>query len=282
MVVGEGHYRVSLTNLQFSRKKGSPLQACISKGRRSRLGLCEKRPLGGARGKAERYAECAGREALCGKAGERDGGSSEAATRRGPPDPVETQRGSGALRQMSLMPPPTPNKLNKAAAPSGPSGRPVISWGDMRPSRHCSWFPAWLPLPDQRLGQCVRSAWRRSQSWSLLFTGQVSQLWLQRSVFCPPGAWPQRRTNRQRLRFPQDAAEVDPGGPDVARSPADTSTLWVPTLAQQHLSFLRREAHEINVFLLSFPGSSLKGQENCESWDSRLSSFPLSMNLPAC
>ncbi|KAB0367051.1 hypothetical protein FD755_020375 [Muntiacus reevesi] len=41
----------------------------------------------------------------------------------------------------------------------------------MRPSRHCSWFPAWLPLPDQRLGQCVRGAWRRSQS----------------SVLCPPG-----------------------------------------------------------------------------------------------
>uniref|UniRef100_A0AC11EEK2 Platelet and endothelial cell adhesion molecule 1 n=1 Tax=Ovis aries TaxID=9940 RepID=A0AC11EEK2_SHEEP len=60
----------------------------------------------------------------------------------------------------------------------------------MRPPRHCSWFPAWPPLPDQRLGQCVRSAWRGSQSWSLLFTGRVSQLRLQRRVFCPPGHGP--------------------------------------------------------------------------------------------
>lgn len=119
-MVGEGHYRVSLTNLQFSRKTVSPLQARIRKGRRSRLGLCEKRPLGGARGKAERHAECAGREALCGKVGEREGGTSQAAMRRGPPDPVETQRGSGALRQMSLMSPPTPNKLNKSSCAQWP------------------------------------------------------------------------------------------------------------------------------------------------------------------
>lgn len=126
-MVGEGHYRVSLTNLQFSRKKSQSSPSPYQQRQEVQAWLCEKRPLGGARGKAERYAECAGREALCGKAGEREGGSSEAAMRRGPPDPVETQRGSGALRQMSLMPPPTPNKLNKAAAPSGPSGRPVIS-----------------------------------------------------------------------------------------------------------------------------------------------------------
>ena len=94
--------------IQKKKSQSSPLHARVRKGRRSRLGLCEKRPLGGARGKAERYAECAGREALCGKVGEREGGTSQAAMRRGPPDLVETQRGSGALRQMSLMPPPPP------------------------------------------------------------------------------------------------------------------------------------------------------------------------------
>ena len=41
----------------------------------------------------------------------------------------------------------------------------------------------------------------------------------------PPGAWPQSRTNRQSLRSSQDAAEVDPAGHDVARSPADPSAL---------------------------------------------------------
>ena len=41
----------------------------------------------------------------------------------------------------------------------------------------------------------------------------------------PPGAWPQSRSNRQSLRSSQDAAEVDPAGHDVARSPADPSAL---------------------------------------------------------
>lgn len=120
--MGGGHYRVSLTNLQFSKEKSqsSPLHAHVRKGRRSRLGLCEKRPLGGARGKAERYAECAGREALCGKVGERERGTSQAAMRRGPSDPVETQRGSGALRQMSLMPPPHPKQTKQSSCAQWP------------------------------------------------------------------------------------------------------------------------------------------------------------------
>ncbi|XP_028355044.1 platelet endothelial cell adhesion molecule isoform X2 [Physeter macrocephalus] len=65
----------------------------------------------------------------------------------------------------------------------------------MRPPRHCSWFPAWPPLPDQRHGRSVRGAWRSSQRGLCFSRGRflTSVTW---EVPSASGAWRKSRTNR--------------------------------------------------------------------------------------
>lgn len=66
-MVGEGHYRVSLTNLQFSRKTVSPLQARIRKGRRSRLGCVRRDPLEGPEEKQRAMLSVRGEKPFVGR-----------------------------------------------------------------------------------------------------------------------------------------------------------------------------------------------------------------------
>lgn len=156
------------------------------------LGYMERAPLEGPEEK-QRFGECPGREALCGEVREREE-PSLAAMRRGPQ--IQARRKEGQERwgkcHLCLFFPL--NKLNKAAAPGGPSGRPVISWGDMRPPKHCSRFPAWPPLPDQRHGRFVRGAWRSSHMGLCFSRGRflTSVAW---EVASFSGAWRKSRTN---------------------------------------------------------------------------------------
>ncbi|XP_066878307.1 platelet endothelial cell adhesion molecule isoform X3 [Kogia breviceps] len=65
----------------------------------------------------------------------------------------------------------------------------------MRPPEHCSWFPAWPPLPDQRHGRSVRGAWRSSQRGLCFSRGRflTSVTW---EVSSASGAWRKSRSSR--------------------------------------------------------------------------------------
>nr|XP_019799957.1 platelet endothelial cell adhesion molecule isoform X1 [Tursiops truncatus] len=64
----------------------------------------------------------------------------------------------------------------------------------MRPPKHCSRFPAWPPLPDQRHGRSVRGAWRSSHMGLCFSRGRflTSVAW---EVASASGAWRKSRTN---------------------------------------------------------------------------------------
>nr|XP_030699216.1 platelet endothelial cell adhesion molecule isoform X3 [Globicephala melas] len=64
----------------------------------------------------------------------------------------------------------------------------------MRPPKHCSRFPAWPPLPDQRHGRSVRGAWRSSHMRLCFSRGRflTSVAW---EVASASGAWRKSRTN---------------------------------------------------------------------------------------
>ncbi|XP_033294770.2 platelet endothelial cell adhesion molecule isoform X4 [Orcinus orca] len=64
----------------------------------------------------------------------------------------------------------------------------------MRPPKHCSRFPAWPPLPDQRHGRSVRGAWRSSHMGLCFSRGRflTSVAWEAASA---SGAWRKSRTN---------------------------------------------------------------------------------------
>lgn len=179
----------------------------------------------------------------------------------GAPNPGET--GGSGMMQMSLVPFFPTQKLNKAAAFSGPSGRPVISWGAIRPAHALFQFPvmAAITWPAPELSLCC--ARRSYQSGVSCFPQDKLLICSAWEVSSGPGAWPEGRTNCPKSSLSGCSQSGSTGawcGSESCWHFCSVSSVLFP----QHLNVMRIEANEINVFLLYFPGSSLEGQENCK------------------
>jgi hypothetical protein len=130
-------------------------------------------------------------------------------------------------------------------------------------------FQQWPPLPDQQAPQrfselCVHL--EKLPSGFCFLQGRIL-IWDEWEGSSAPRAWPKGRIN---CVLQSSLSGYSQGGPkrgqDVAPSSADSAALWVFILFPCHPGFMRAEAHEINWFLLSLPGPSLEGKENCKSW----------------
>lgn len=144
--------------------------------------LCEKSLLGRPQEKQRDLAECPRREVLLG------GGWREAPCHEmGPPNSGERREGQECWDKCHLYL-FFPKNLNKAAAFSGLSGRPVISWGDIRLAQ------ALFPVSSNGRHYLISATASLSAApgevtrvVSLLFTARVSHLWHVESIFCPRG-----------------------------------------------------------------------------------------------
>lgn len=144
---------------------------------------------------------------------------------------------SGMLRQVSLCHFPPVKKLNKATVFRGPSGRPVISWGDIRPTQASLFLisrngrhyltsrPASLSVAPEKWPEQF-----------LCFSQGIFQLWSVGSVFCSRGHGRKAKLTALSLQC-QDEARLGPRRQDVAWDPAGISALWVFILFQHHLKF---------------------------------------------
>lgn len=130
-----------------------------------------------------------------------------------------------------------------------------------RPMLHCFQFPAMAAITWPAL-QPVSLQRQKLPEWFLYFH-RADLSGPRGKRLLPQGHGPKAELTARSLGS-QDAAGVGPRGQDVARTSADASALWVFILFPHFLNFMRIEANGINIFLLSLPGPSLEGQENCK------------------